>query len=331
MLLLIIRALILTLLDHIIARSHKPTSLSPNGKHCYITGGSSGLGKAIAMRLVQRGANITIVARRKQQLEETLKELKRNTISKNQKCCYVVADVTIKNQAFSAIKEAKDIMSQSIDYVFCCAGSSTPGMFIHQISLDNVHESGMQLNYFGTLYTSQAAAADMITDNPPRHGKIIMTCSTLGLLGFVGYSQYVPTKYAIRGLAECLRQELLPHHIDIHIYYVGTIYTPGFDAEQKTKPEITKIIEGTVDSSNLDSSASPINRADSLLDQLLTKSPPFSIVSDWTTELFRWANLGIVPRNNLIVDDIMSPVINFIFPFIQRISDNQITKYFKSK
>lgn len=47
----------------------------PTGKHCFITGGSTGLGKALAIELIKRGANVTIVARRQSELDKAAKEL----------------------------------------------------------------------------------------------------------------------------------------------------------------------------------------------------------------------------------------------------------------
>lgn len=47
----------------------------PAGKHCFITGGSTGLGKALAIELIKKGANVTIVARRQSELDKAAKEL----------------------------------------------------------------------------------------------------------------------------------------------------------------------------------------------------------------------------------------------------------------
>lgn len=92
------------------------------------------------------------------------------------------------------------------------------------------------------------------------HGRLVLVSSTLGLTGMVGYASYAPTKFAVRGLAECLRQELLPHGISVHIYYVATINSPGYEAENATKPKVTKAIEGAEGSDSR-----PIARAHTLL------------------------------------------------------------------
>lgn len=75
-------------------------------------------------------------------------------------------------------------------------------------------------------------------------GKIVLVSSLLGLMSFVGYSQYAPMKYAIRGLAETLRSELILYGISVHAYFPATIFSPGLEEENKTKPKITKEIEG---------------------------------------------------------------------------------------
>lgn len=75
-------------------------------------------------------------------------------------------------------------------------------------------------------------------------GKIVLVSSTLGLMGLVGYSQYSPMKFAIRGLAETLRSEMLLYGITVHCYFPGTILSPGYEQENRTKPELTKKLEG---------------------------------------------------------------------------------------
>jgi 3-dehydrosphinganine reductase len=89
-------------------------------------------------------------------------------------------------------------------------------------------------------------------------GKIVFVTSTAALIGYAGNSQYVATKFALRGenwdspethttdrstrrnrglmlfvkgMADCLRNELTYHRIDIHIYYPPNMDTPGFEME----------------------------------------------------------------------------------------------------
>lgn len=91
------------------------------------------------------------------------------------------------------------------------------------------------------------------------HGKIVFVSSFLGYASFAGYTPYSPGKYALRGqiylvisnktpandlgLADALRSELLLHNISVHIFMPCGIKSPGYEAEQKLKPRITKKIE----------------------------------------------------------------------------------------
>ena len=68
-------------------------------------------------------------------------------------------------------------------------------------------------------------------DNGVKNGKIVFVSSMLGLLSFAGYSAYSPTKFAIRGLADTLRNELKRYNIDVHIFFPGNIDSPGYAVE----------------------------------------------------------------------------------------------------
>lgn len=96
-----------------------------------------------------------------------------------------------------------------------------------------------------------------------RKGKIVFVSSTLGYMSFVGWSSYSPAKHALRGndllvfgkpmsidmlgLADTLHSELLLYGIDVHIFFPPTMFTPGYEVENQTKPKITKRIEETDD------------------------------------------------------------------------------------
>jgi 3-dehydrosphinganine reductase len=76
-----------------------------------------------------------------------------------------------------------------------------------------------------------------------RGGKIVFVASQCGLMSCVGYTSYSPSKFAVRGLAEGLRNELLPFQIGVSIAFPGNMKTPGFEMEQMVKPKQTKQIE----------------------------------------------------------------------------------------
>lgn len=151
-------------------------------------------------------------------------------------------------------------------------------------------------------------------------GRIVLISSTLGLLGMVGYSQYSPTKFALRGLAESLRQELKPYNISVHIYYVATIDSPGNKIENETKPMITKLIEEG-DLSN----HSPTSRAKTLITGI--EKDQFSISSDFITDLFRCSSIGTSPGNNYVLDGCLASLGYIGLPVWRYYADSLVCKY----
>lgn len=90
-------------------------------------------------------------------------------------------------------------------------------------------------------YARQAASKEMIRTR--KKGKICFVSSTLGYMSMIGYASYSPAKHALRGLADTLRSELQLYNIDVHIFFPCTMFTPGYEEENKTKPKITLKIE----------------------------------------------------------------------------------------
>ncbi|KAI9020670.1 hypothetical protein CLU79DRAFT_817096 [Phycomyces nitens] len=270
-------------------------SFDPAGKFCFITGGSTGLGKALAEELVKGGASVCIVARRTEELEKAVKEIETYKKSPAQKVLYISADVTSKQDIVRAFDTAEVKMGRNPDFVCCCAGASYPKFFLDS-SLDEFDHL-IHLNYLGQAYTAHQAALRM-RDSKIKDGKIVFVSSVLGILSFAGYTTYAPTKYAVRGLADSLRNELKQYGIGVHIFFPGGIESPGFDIENLTKPEVTKAIEGANDPQT------PKECAQSLMKGL--HSGNYMIMTDFIGEILRAVSRGVSPSNNFILDSIFS-------------------------
>lgn len=122
-------------------------------KHCLVTGGSSGLGLAIAVGVLKRGAkSVTLMARKKEQLDEAKASLQS---SFPEAIINVVSvDVTNSDKVIAAFKQCEEEFGiLAFDVVFACAGASKPGFFLQTPSED--FESSMRLNYYGVVYTLQ--------------------------------------------------------------------------------------------------------------------------------------------------------------------------------
>ena len=86
--------------------------------------------------------------------------------------------------------------------------------------------------------------APELPPNSPRR-KIVFTASLLSFSVVPGWTSYAPARAAIRMLADTLREECILYDIDIHCTFPSNFLSPGFHEEGKTKPEITKVLEGT--------------------------------------------------------------------------------------
>ncbi|MEM7592868.1 MAG: SDR family oxidoreductase [Cyanobacteria bacterium P01_A01_bin.83] len=205
-------------------------------QHVIITGGSSGIGKALAKSLAQQGANLSLIARDRQKLEQTKQEI---VLTPGQQVQIATADVSDRQSITNAIQQAIATLGTP-ELLITSAGMAHPGYFA-QIPLD-IFERTMAVNYFGTLYSIRATLPAMLANH---RGQIVMISSGAGLIGIYGYSAYCPSKFALRGLAESLRGELKPQGIKITIVYPPDTDTPQLAAENKIKPIETQKITAT--------------------------------------------------------------------------------------
>ena len=143
------------------------------GKHVLITGGSSGIGLAAAKLAAQHGANVTILSRRK----EVLEQAERDIIGQRSQDTFVKtisADVSNEAEVSQALKDL--VAGQGLpDVVINCAGVTHPGEFY---LLDSeIFRWNMNINYFGAVYVLKALVPDMMQR---RSGMIIFVSSAFG-------------------------------------------------------------------------------------------------------------------------------------------------------
>jgi 3-dehydrosphinganine reductase len=215
-------------------------SYSLRGKHVVVTGGSSGIGKAVALQALQAGATITLMARNAPTLEAAKAELVQST-SADAKVFVVAIDVGSGLPAVQvAFAAAVRAAGQEVDVLVNCAGNSVPGAFD---ALDPAaFEAMMRVNYFGSVYPTRAVVPAMKANGA---GRIVFVSSQAGQVGVFGFSAYSPSKFALVGLAQVLRMELQPYGIGVSVAYPPDTDTPGFAEENVHKPEETRLISET--------------------------------------------------------------------------------------
>jgi 3-dehydrosphinganine reductase len=209
-----------------------PAVTSLSGAHVLVTGGSSGIGLAVAGQVLARGARVSVVARDEARLDSA-----RTTLGQlaggPERVASASADVSDAPALRAAIGTVTDRLGP-VDVLITAAGYSHPGRFVDLD--DDVFERQMAVDYFGTLHAVRAVVPSMVAR---RRGHLLLVSSTVGFLGVYGYSAYAPVKFAVRGLAETLRSELRPHGIVVACAYPPDTETPGYERENELKPEVT--------------------------------------------------------------------------------------------
>jgi 3-dehydrosphinganine reductase len=208
-------------------------------QHAVITGGSSGIGKAAARLLAQRGAHLTLIARNEARLEQARRELEGARARADQRIATVAADVAQRSAAERA-SHAALAQHGPPDLLLASAGMTGPGYAAAQPV--ELFEQMMATNYFGTLYVLKALLPAM---RARRRGHIALVSSGAGLMGIYGYAAYGASKFALRGLAEALRAELKPEGIGVSIIYPPDTDTPMLADESQSKPAATQAIAGS--------------------------------------------------------------------------------------
>ncbi|XP_011504626.1 PREDICTED: 3-ketodihydrosphingosine reductase [Ceratosolen solmsi marchali] len=210
-------------------------------KNVIVTGGSSGIGKCVAIAAAENGANVTIIARNPEKLVIARDEIDSACCNKiGQRIGCVVLDLS---QDYEDIEEAfTDLEKQQgpCYMLVNCAGMSICSK-IEDTSPDLVKHL-MNLNFLGSYYCAKAVVPSM---KLAKRGKIVFVSSQAGLLGIFGYSAYCATKFALKGLAESLAMELAPYNVSVTLSLPPDTDTPGYVVEEQSKLVETKLISAS--------------------------------------------------------------------------------------
>ncbi len=210
------------------------------GKKVVITGGSSGIGKAAGILCARWGASVCIMARTPSRLESALGEISSYAKSSDGRIISMAVDVADRAQVQGAAPSIVHRLG-GIDILINSAGIARPGYVTD--TPDSVWDSMMQVDYMGTVNSIRAFLPYFIQQ---KQGNIANISSVLGYMGVFGYAAYGAAKFAVVGLSECLRQDLLPYNIRISVIYPPDTDTPQWHEENKIKPQETKLLAGRI-------------------------------------------------------------------------------------
>jgi 3-dehydrosphinganine reductase len=206
------------------------------GKVAVVTGGSSGIGKAIANKLAERGMHVWLLAQRKDILVSAQKEVESHRKDQTQVIGIVSMDV-------SNLEQVHKTMSLIIekcglpDLLVNSAGVTHPG-YVEKLDINTFHWM-MEVNYFGTVYVIKELLPAMIARGS---GYILNICSFSGIISSFGYTAYGASKYAVHGFTEALRMELNRRGIGVSILFPTDTDTPQLKYENQFKPLETKAL-----------------------------------------------------------------------------------------
>jgi 3-dehydrosphinganine reductase len=200
----------------------------------FITGGSSGIGLEIAKQLAEAGAQVWILARRRELLDQASEQVRCLT---DRSCGALTADVSDWEQVQAAVEQVTR-QAGTPDLVVNSAGITFPGLF-QDLDLEIFHRL-MDVNYFGTVHVCKAVLPGMLKRGS---GHIINISSLSGHIPTYGYTAYTASKYAVTAFTEALRMELKPSGIRLSIVFPADTDTPQLAYENQFKPPEMKALD----------------------------------------------------------------------------------------
>ena len=186
------------------------------GKIAFVTGGASGIGAALATKLVEQGAEVWIADRQLGPAEELAQRLNRVGGQAH------AVELDVRNYP-SFERAVSEVVEQSgrIDYLFNNAGIGIGGE-VDSFTLDDWNDI-IDVNLRGVVHGIQAAYPFMIKQHS---GHIVNTASMAGLVTTAAQAGYTATKHAVVALSKALRLEAEHHGVQVSVLCPGVVRTP---------------------------------------------------------------------------------------------------------
>lgn len=186
------------------------------GKVAVVTGGSRGIGRAIALALGGAGARVAVTCTQQRQAAEEVASALHDMGGEGRVYQFNVADFDAVSQAFDQI--VRDF--GGLDVAVSNAGVTRDQLLVRMKPAE--WDVVLQTNLSGTFHCNRAAARTMLRQ---RSGRIINITSVAGLTGNAGQTNYAASKAGIVGFTKALAKELAPRNVTVNAVAPGFIET----------------------------------------------------------------------------------------------------------
>ena len=186
------------------------------GRNAFVTGASRGIGRAIALAFADAGANVALVSRSEDALEETAREVE----SRGRKAVTLVADVGDADAVAAAVERAGEAFG-GLDVVVNNAGAAPFRSDVAETRIDGF-EKYLRVNFLSAVYVLQAAAPRLIESG---RGCVLNVASVGGLSAAPGVGYYGAAKAALVNLTKTLAVEWGERGVRVNALAPGWVET----------------------------------------------------------------------------------------------------------
>lgn len=187
--------------------------------HAVITGGSRGIGKAIAEQFAAVGFDLMLCSRHRDTLQSTAEAIGKQYGVRVQT---FAADLSQK-QSVAAFAEFISLSLPAVDVLVNNTGVFMPGQ-IHN-EADGVLEQQIAVNLYSAYHLTRALLPAMMAR---REGHIFNVCSTASIIPYTNGGSYCISKFALLGMTKVLRQEMKPYNIRVTAILPGATLTDSW-------------------------------------------------------------------------------------------------------
>lgn len=188
-------------------------------KTVLVTGGTAGIGEAIAIAFAQKGASVAIIGTNEERARVVVQEMDRKKIDPEQRFCYLIVDVSLSKEVEQAIQQLLGNWGK-VDILVNNAGVTRDNLLLRMTEED--WDSVVDVNLKSVYNTCHALIRSMMKE---RSGKIINITSVIGLTGNAGQVNYSASKAGMIGFTKSLAKELASRNICVNCVAPGFIQT----------------------------------------------------------------------------------------------------------